>query len=94
MYCFFNKEEEKEKKSRERGERKERRRRKIKKQRALSLLAFSFFNSICQSFFPALICNMVQTPSSETSPPRDFVARSVTARPHALTLASLTFKNL
>ena len=52
MYCFFNKEEEKEKKSRERGERKERRRRKRKKQRALSLLAFSFFNSICQSFFP------------------------------------------
>ena len=32
--------------------------------------------------------------SCEKSPPRHFVARSVAARPRALKLASLTFKNL
>ena len=39
---------------------------------------------ICQSFFfPAWISNMIQIHSGETSRPRDFVARSVAARPHA-----------
>ena len=91
-YFFFNKEEEKEKKSRELGERKEGgEREKIICSEFIGVL---FFNSICQSFFPASICNMIQTPSSETSPPGDFVARLVAARPHAWKLSSLTFKNL
>ena len=37
---------------------------------------------------------MVQIHSGEKSRPRDFVARSVVVRPHALKLALLTFKNL
>ena len=37
---------------------------------------------------------MIHIHSGETSQPRDFVARSVAACPHALKLASLTFKNL
>ena len=37
---------------------------------------------------------MIQIHSGEASRPRDFVAISVDARPHALKLASLTFKNL
>ena len=48
-------------------------------------------------FFPAWIYNYIkiQIHSGEISRPRDFVARSVAARPHALKLASLTFcKNL
>ena len=40
------------------------------------------------------IYNMIQIHSGETIRPRDFLARSVAARPHALKLASLTFKNL
>ena len=35
---------------------------------------------------------MIQIHSAETSRPRDFVARLVAARPHALKLVSLTFK--
>ena len=37
---------------------------------------------------------MIQIHSGETSRLRDFIARSVAARPHAMKLASLTFKNL
>ena len=48
-------------------------------------------HSICQSFFPAQIYNIIQIHSGETSRPRDFGARSVTARPCALKLASITF---
>ena len=40
------------------------------------------------------IYNMIQIHSREKSRPPDFVACSVAARPHALKLASLTFKNL
>ena len=50
-------------------------------------------HSVCQSFFPAWIGNTIEIHSGETSRPRDFVASSVVARPHALKLASLTFKN-
>ena len=50
--------------------------------------------SYVNHFFPAWISNMIQIHSGKTSRPRDFVARSVAARPHALKLASLTFKNL
>ena len=49
---------------------------------------------IRQSFFPAWISNMIQIHSGETSLPRDLVVRSFAARPHALKLALLTFKNL
>ena len=35
---------------------------------------------------------MIQIHADETSRPRDFVARSVAARPRALKLASLTFE--
>ena len=45
-------------------------------------------------FFPMWIYNMIQIHSGETSRPWDFVARLVTARPHALKLISLTFKKL
>ena len=48
-------------------------------------------SSYVNHFFPAWISNMIQIHSGETSRPRDFVARSVAARPHALKLASLTF---
>ena len=37
---------------------------------------------------------MIQIHSGKTSQPRDFVARSVAARPHALKLALLTCMNL
>ena len=37
---------------------------------------------------------MIQIQSGEISRPRDFVTSSIPARPHALKLASLTFKNL
>ena len=45
-------------------------------------------------FFPSWIYNMIQIHSGKTSRPWDFVSRSVTARPHALKLTSLTFKSL
>ena len=51
-----------------------------------------FRHSICQSFFSAGIYDMIQIHSGETSRTRDFVARSVAARPHALKLASLNFR--
>ena len=51
-------------------------------------------HSVCQSLFPAWIYNMIQIHSGETSQPPDFVACSLAARPHALKLTSLTFKNL
>ena len=43
-------------------------------------------------FFPAWIYNVIQIRSGETSRPLDSVARSIAARPHALKLASLTFR--
>ena len=46
-------------------------------------------HSICQSFFPAWNYNIIKIHSGETSRPRDFVARSVAVRPHALKLFSL-----
>ena len=56
---------------------------------------FTLLNtSYVTHFFPAWISNMILIHSVKTSRPRDFVARSVAARPHALKLASLTFKNL
>ena len=56
---------------------------------------FTLLNtSYVNHFFPAWISNMIQIHSGKTSRPRDFVARSVAARPYALKLASLTFKNL
>ena len=42
--------------------------------------------------FSACIYDMIQIHSGETSRPRDFVACSVAARPHALKLASLNFR--
>ena len=36
---------------------------------------------------------MIQIQSGETSRRRDFVTSSIPVRPHALKLASLTFKN-
>ena len=48
-------------------------------------------HSICQSFFPAWIYNMILIHSDETGRPQDVVARSFASRPHALKLASLTF---
>lgn len=50
--------------------------------------------SICQSFLTRVnlyYSNPLR--SGETSRPRDFVARSVAARPDAFKLASITFKN-
>ena len=47
--------------------------------------------SICQSFFPVWIHNMIQIHSGETSRPRDFIVRSVVERLHALKLTSLTW---
>ena len=45
-------------------------------------------------FFPREFITWFKTHLGETSRPPDFIAQSVTARPHALKLASLTFKNL
>ena len=61
--------------------------------RKVSDISRSSRHSICQSIFPAWIYNMIQIHSGEASRPRHFVAHSVAVRPHALKLASLTFKN-
>ena len=45
-------------------------------------------------FFPAWIYSTIHIHSGKTSRPQGVVARSLVARPHALKLASLTFKNL
>ena len=45
-------------------------------------------------FSPTGIRNIIQIHSGETSWPRDSIAHSVTAQPHVLKHASLTFKNL
>ena len=92
MYFFFLIKKKKKRKSRE-SEEKGRKEENEKKATCSEFICVLFFNSICQSFLLASICNMIQTPSSETSPPRDFVARSVAARSHAWKLSSLTFKN-
>ena len=44
------------------------------------------------NFFPTCICNMIHIHSGETGRPQDIVARSFASRPHALKLASLTFR--
>ena len=55
---------------------------------------FTLLPTNVNHFFLAWISNMIQIHSGEASQPWDFVALSVDARPRALNLASLTFKNL
>ena len=56
--------------------------------RTLSDISYPSRHSICQSFFPAWIYNMIQIHSGETSRPRDFVALAQSLR-HLMHWSSL-----
>ena len=62
--------------------------------RTVSDISLRSRHGICQSFFPAWIYSTIHIHSGKTSRPQGVVGRSLVARPHALKLASLTFKNL